>query len=123
MLVANYGLPSRKRCDEGRENIAVSEFMLRERGTGRVSCITGQSVHNQRNEQFWRDLLSGCTALLYRFLYCLEDSDLLDHLNPLDLYCLHYIFLPRINHQLQSFHDDYSQHRLRTERNMSPLQL
>ena len=52
-----------------------------------------------------------------------EDSDLLDHLNPLDLYCLHYIFLPRINHQLQSFRDAYSQHRLRTERNMSPLQL
>ena len=46
--VQNYGLPSRVRCDKGRENTLVSEFIIRERGTGRGSCITGRSVHKQQ---------------------------------------------------------------------------
>ena len=43
--VQNYGLPSRVRCDKGREN---KLNIIQERGTGRGSCITGRSVHNQR---------------------------------------------------------------------------
>ena len=50
--VSAYGLPSRVRCDKGRENILVSQHMLNhpERGPGRGSCITGRSVHNHAED-------------------------------------------------------------------------
>ena len=85
----------------------VSEFMLDHplRGPGRRSCITGRSVHNQRIERFWRDLYSSCIALYHMLFWSLEDSELLDVDNPVDLYCLHYIFVPQINRLLDSFHE------------------
>ena len=79
--VREYGLPSRVRCDKGRENVAVSQFMLDKRGPERGGCITGRSVHNQCVEKFWRDLFAGCTSLFYYIFYYLEDIEVLSHQN------------------------------------------
>lgn len=120
-----YGLPSRVRCDRGGENVRVLEFMLShpECGPGRGSCITGQSVHNQRMEVLWRDLFMGCIWLLYHLFYTLEDSGWLDDSNNTGLSALHYVFIPRINLQLGEFRQAYGHHRLSTARNQSPYQL
>ena len=39
------------------------------------------------------------------------------------MYVLHYIFLPRINHAIDSFKTGWNNHPLQTERNWSPIRL
>lgn len=77
--VRRHGLPSRVRYDRGGENVMVSEFMLNhpEHGPGQESCITGRSVHSQRMERLWRDLLMGCIFLFYDLFYTLEETGVL----------------------------------------------
>ena len=123
--VSKYSLPSRVRADKGGENVLVAEYMLRHprRGPGRGSFIAGRSVHNQRIERLWRDVFSLCIGHLYHMFYTLEEEGLLDPVDEVDLFALHFVFIPRINQQLESFKSAYCRHRLRTEHNRTPLQL
>ena len=54
---ASYGVPSRVRMDEGVENEIIRDFMVEVNGQDRGSAIMGKSVHNQRIERLWRDVL------------------------------------------------------------------
>eukprot|EP00112_Aurelia_sp_Birch-Aquarium-sp1_P005285 Seg1598.19 transcript_id=Seg1598.19/GoldUCD/mRNA.D3Y31 product="hypothetical protein" protein_id=Seg1598.19/GoldUCD/D3Y31 len=123
--VAEYGLPSRVRTDKGKENVAIANYMLScpNRGPNRGSIITGRSVHNQRIERLWRDVFSGCIYIFYQLFYRLELSGLLDPTNEVDLFCLHYVYIPRINKQLNVWARAWDQHPLSTERNKTPVQL
>ena len=60
---------------------------------------------------------------LCKFISRNGKNGILDPLNELHLFCLHYIYLPRINKSLEEFVDQMNQRPVSTENNMSPLQL
>ena len=121
--VHRFGLPSRIRTDCGTENLQVAQHMLRHRGLDRNSVLTGSSTHNQRIERLWRDLHYSATKLYYRLFYYLEDQHLLDPLNEVHVFALHYVYLPRINRSIDLFKNAWNHHSIRTMHNSSPHQL
>ena len=85
--------------------------------------LTGTSVHNQRIERLWRDLHQSVIKMYYRLFYYLENQHILDPLNELHLFALHFVYLPRINRSIKLFQSAWNHHGIRTMHNASPHQL
>lgn len=77
----------------------------------------------------WRDVWDGVVNVYYTlFLFMESEVDdgglgILDMNNPIHVWSLHYVFLARINRDLQDFRYRWNHHGIRTEGNLSPVQL
>ena len=94
--------------------------MIGFRGLDRGSALIGTSSRNQRIERLWRDVFRCFGDVFYYTFKSMEESGLLDVTNPLHLFVLHYVYLPRINAAIDSFVEAWNKHPKRTERNWSP---
>ena len=120
--VCVHGLPERIRTDLGGENVDVWRLMLEEHNST-TAIVTGSSAHNERIERLWRDVYRCVVVLFHDAFYSLEQEGKLDPLNEIDLFCLHHVYLPRINSALQSFIESWNNHSISTEHNLTPNQL
>ena len=119
--VATFGRPIRVRSDHGGENVRVWESMIQHEGEYGVIC--GKSVQNQRVERLNGEINRHVNR---PFSEIFQDLELRGELNPkndVDLFCLHFVYLPRINRAIEEFAASYNCHSLSSERNATPLQL
>ena len=121
--VKEYGIPSRIRLDHGSEFNHVEVFMNMLNGDDRGSVIRGRSVHNQRIERLWRDVLWKVLDKYYKMFNHMENCSVLDILDPVHMFSLQYVFSPRIQNALQKWSLVHNNHPVRTEKNQTPSQL
>jgi len=100
----------------------VAEYMLIH-GHKKNPMITGASVHNQRVERLWRDTYRCVLSVFYQIFYHLEENGFLDPTSELDLFCLHFVYMQKINDALKTFMAGWNNHALTTESNKTPIQL
>ena len=122
LAVSTFGLPTRIRTDKGGENVDIWRYMLHMHDSP-TAIVAGSSTHNERIECLWRDMYRCVSCHYYELFYALEEDRILDPLNETDLYCLHYVFLPRINRHLADFVESWNHHSLSTENNQTPYKL
>ena len=118
-----FGLPNCVRSDRGGENVDVWQFMYEQHLNNPNCVIVGSSTHNERIERFWRDINRCVLRPFANSFRSLESEGLLDRLNEIDMFCLHYCFLPRINKCLNCFKEAWNNHVISTEANATPYQL
>ena len=121
LAVEKFGLPGHVRTDKC-ENADIWRYMVHMHGSP-AAVVAGSSTHNERIERLWRDVYCCVCCHYYELFYALEEEQVLNPLNETDLYCLHYVFLPRINKNLQDFVESWNHHSLSTEHNQTPYQL
>ncbi|XP_023807452.1 uncharacterized protein LOC111946834 [Oryzias latipes] len=119
--VNKFGWPMHIRTDHGGENVLIWEDMRVHKGVS--SVLTGSSVHNQRVERFNRDLNCNCRNVYAPIFYELESLNMLDVDNRTDLFCLHYVYIPRTNCTLEEFQAAFNSHSISSEGNKTPVHL
>ena len=75
--VSTFFWPRRVRSDHGMENIEVACEVLKKFGTSSKPFLTGLSVHNQRIERLWKDVLHYVLHYYIDLFYFMEANEML----------------------------------------------
>ena len=121
--VQEYGLPNRIRSDLGGENVDVWRFVLEQYNNDERHVITGSSTHNERVERLWRDVNRCVLKPFANQFRLLEENGLLDPLNEVDMFCLHFSYHARIEQCISFFQEAWNNHQLSSESNATPMQM
>ena len=97
--------------------------MLNRYGPTSNPVLMGQSIHNQRIEQLWRDVHNYVSTFYKNVFNYLESIEISDPNNETDLYALRYIFMPRLNKSLDIFVMQWNNHSMSTEHGQTPFQV
>ena len=119
--VEQFGRPIRVRSDHGGENVLVWQDMVNENGP--ESVIVGCSVRNQRVERFNLDINTNVTRQFFAIFRDLEFEGCLNPSNETDIFCLRYVYGPRINRVLNQFVSAHNHHAISSEGSATPMQL
>ncbi|KAJ7384361.1 hypothetical protein OS493_022474 [Desmophyllum pertusum] len=127
------------RPDELSRSIASAVSRAVERAVGQaLSALPSQSgrglglenpgVHSVATAQELANTQGGSTSpdedeMIREEFYQLESEGLLNPLNETDLFCLHYVYLPRINKSVSEFITAHNNHSVSTENNNTPAQM
>ena len=122
--VDKYQYPFRVCTDYGGENVEVWQSMVAKWGEDSGSVVVGSSVHNQRTERHNRSVNENVIERYKQIFYRMEAEGILDPDNPTDIFCLHYVYLPRMNRSLKEFIAAHNNnHPVSTEGDKTPTQL
>ena len=109
------------RSNQGMENIGVSQLMLVKFAPENVPQLTGLSVHNQRIERLWRDVVTYIFQHYRDLFEFMESISILDPLNECHLFVVYLIYQPRLDKALKDFISFWNNHKLRTEWALTPM--
>lgn len=90
---------------------------------GPESVIVGSSVRNQCVERFNLDVNTNVTRQFSAIFRDLEFEGRLNASNETDLFCLQYVYGPRINRVLNQFIAAHNHHAISSEGSATPMQL
>ena len=85
------------------ENIGVARLMLDKFGRENVPHLTDLSVHNQRIERLWKDVVTYIVQHYRDLFEFMESIGILDPLNECELFALHLVYQPRLDKALKDF--------------------
>lgn len=117
-----YGYPCHVRIDQGGENVKVAYLCLKIKGLNKGAFFTGPSHDNCRVERYHRD--NTCCALQhYKDAFQEMEANGMDVTCVVVKFVLVYLFMDRINEDLDLQMDVWNKHGVRTEGNRSPTYL
>ena len=94
----------------GRNLIIFKTLMNRLDGNDCGSINTGKFFHKQRIERLWCDVYVKVLDEYYKLFSHTEDHNMLDVSNPIHMFSLQYIFVPRIERDLQNWAKSHNFH-------------
>ncbi len=96
-------MPIRLRTDRGWENRRLWEIMLETYPSRIKAVLVGPSTRNVRIERLWRTLGPQKIVIWKARFLAMERAHGLDRHNAMHIWCLHFVFLPLINRELDSW--------------------
>ncbi|KAJ7061727.1 hypothetical protein C8F01DRAFT_987120 [Mycena amicta] len=106
------------------DSLPNAEFPAVERSAHQLGALRQiVSRHNIRIERLWRDIRKDSLEAYRQIFSYLEKNELLDMENEIHRTCLYLVFVKRIQANLDRSREAWNHHRLRTERQRTPIAL